>query len=56
LTRQARQLGNRGVYHIMLRGNERKNIFQDAEDKEHFIGSIEAKQQEEVFPVYAYCK
>ena len=25
VTRQSRQLGNIGVYHVMLRGNEREN-------------------------------
>jgi REP element-mobilizing transposase RayT len=36
MARQARQLSNTGVYHVMFWGNERKNVFQDDEYKQRF--------------------
>jgi REP element-mobilizing transposase RayT len=32
VARQSRKLGNTGVYHVVLMGNERENIFQDDEE------------------------
>ena len=55
MTRQAREIADSGVYHIMLRGNERKNIFQEDEDKQWFLDGIAAKQMEMRFSVYANC-
>ncbi len=55
MPRQARAIAASGVYHIMLRGNERKNIFQQDEDKQRFLGGIIEKQREKTFSVYAYC-
>jgi putative transposase len=37
VTRLARETANSGIYHIMLRGNERKNIFLQDEDKLRFL-------------------
>jgi REP element-mobilizing transposase RayT len=39
----------------MLRGNERKSVFQDSEDKQRFLEGLEAKQKDISFSVYAYC-
>ncbi len=55
MTRQARTIADSGVYHIMLRGNERKNIFQQDEDKQRFLDGVIKKQREIQFSVYAYC-
>lgn len=44
-----------GYYHIMIRGNERKNIFQDEEDKLRFIETLYEKQQGNRFSLYAFC-
>ena len=55
MTRQSRKLSSTGLYHIMLRGNERKSIFQDSEDKQRFLEGIETKQKDISFSVYAYC-
>ncbi len=55
MTRQSRQLSNTDVYHVMLRGNERKNIFQDNEYKQRFLDGIDEKGKEADFAVYAYC-
>lgn len=55
MTRRARELSRSDIYHIMLRGNERKNVFQDSDDKQRFLDGIVAKQKETDFSVYAYC-
>ena len=39
----------------MLRGNERKDIFIDEEDKEKFIKIVFKKKANEAFKLYAYC-
>lgn len=37
MPRQKRNLSKISVYHAMIRGNERKNVFHDYEDKTRFI-------------------
>ncbi len=39
----------------MLRGNERKDIFIDEEDKEKFIKTVIKKKTNKSFKLYAYC-
>jgi len=39
----------------MLRGNERKDIFIDEEDKEKFIRTVIKKKANKSFKLYAYC-
>lgn len=39
----------------MIRGNERKNIFLDEEDKMRFMEILFAKKQEKKFFLHAYC-
>ncbi len=39
----------------MLRGNERKKIFRDDEDRLRFINILQKKQSEEDLSFYAYC-
>ncbi|HWP96176.1 MAG TPA: transposase [Syntrophomonadaceae bacterium] len=39
----------------MLRGNERKNIYLDDEDKQRFLEDIEHKHKDKDFSIYAYC-
>lgn len=44
-----------GVYHIMLRGNERKNIFSDEEDKQRVTDALLKVRNDGGFKLYAYC-
>ena len=39
----------------MLRGNERKDIFIDEEDKKKFIKTVIQKKADKAFKLYAYC-
>ena len=55
MPRQERKRSKSGYYHIMLRGNERRNIFLDDEDKLRFLETIYEKQQKDRFNMHAYC-
>jgi len=47
MPRNARQLSKTGIYHIMLRGNERRDIFLEDADKLTFIDFLYAKKSDE---------
>lgn len=55
MPRQARIHSKTRIYHIMLRGNERKNIFGSADDKNRFISKLFQKKQDGEYLLYAYC-
>ncbi len=55
MPRQARAYSDTGIYHIMIRGNEKKKIFLDDEDRRYFIGVLFDKLNEEKAEIYAYC-
>jgi len=55
MARQRRTISDTGIYHIMLRGNEGKNIFADREDKQRFLDDVMIKWQETGFSLYGYC-
>lgn len=55
MPRQKREFGESKIYHIMLRGNEKKYIFHDEEDKERFIDILLKKKLVESFRIYAFC-
>lgn len=53
--RLQRKYSTTGFYHIMLRGNERKRIFLDDEDRHQFIDTLAKKEADTDLSVYAYC-
>jgi len=65
MPRRMREKSSSKIYHVMIRGNERKNIFLDEEDKARFIDTIkikmgnlqetESSKSEKKFNIYAYC-
>ena len=55
MPRQARQKSESGIYHIMLRGINRQQIFEDEEDHEHFLETLKNYKDECDYTVYAYC-
>ena len=55
MPRHERVISKSGYYHIMLRGNERRNIFLDDEDKNRFIETIKEKKKEDRFYLQAIC-
>lgn len=55
MPRKQRIKSNSGFYHIMLRGNERKNIFKSDEDKLRFMETIREKKDKDRFCLHAFC-
>lgn len=55
MPRQARKLSSTGIYHIMLRGINRQQIFEDKEDYRKFIKILEKCKKASEFKLYSYC-
>ena len=55
MPRLARQKSETGFYHILLRGVGRQNIFEDDEDKQRFLETLERYKKELHFELHAYC-
>ncbi|MHB8918486.1 MAG: REP-associated tyrosine transposase, partial [Desulfocucumaceae bacterium] len=55
MPRVSRKLSKTGIYHVMLRGNERRKIFLCDEDRKRFIDILREKGREKEFSVLAYC-
>jgi REP element-mobilizing transposase RayT len=55
MARKAREKSESGIYHIMLRGINRQNIFEDDEDKERFIERMKYYKTISEYKVYGYC-
>ena len=55
MPRQARIFSDTGVYHIMMRGNDKGRIFLDDDDRRRFIFKLFEKASEENTDIYAYC-
>ena len=55
MPRRSRKQIESNIYHIMLRGNERKNIFSDEEDKQRIIDTILKVKKDGEFSLYAFC-
>ena len=55
MPRTAREKSESGIYHIMLRGINQQNIFEDEEDNKKFIDILERYKTEISYKIYAYC-
>lgn len=55
MSRTARVKSSTDVYHIMLRGVNRQQIFFDDEDNYHFIHLLESYKEISQYQLYAYC-
>lgn len=55
MPRVARKRSQSGVYHIMFRGNELKDVFIDDEDRSKFLNTLFEKSENENFSIYAFC-
>ncbi len=55
MPRQRRKLSKTGIYHVMLRGNERKSLFPEEEDYRKFLQVLTHKKRDDSFLLYAYC-
>ena len=55
MSRIARSRSESGLYHVMLRGANKKIIFADDEDCERFIDILRRTKETSEFRLYAYC-
>ena len=55
MPRAARRLSESNIYHIMLRGIDRKQIFYDREDNERFVETLKKYKEVSGYEIYAYC-
>lgn len=57
MPRRSRQLSLSNIYHVMMRGNEKKKIFLDNEDRNQFVNTLKRMKGEgdSNFHIYAYC-
>lgn len=55
MPRLPRKYCESGVYHIMIRGNAKEDIFIDNQDKRKFLKIIFQKSKEGLFDIYAFC-
>lgn len=55
MSRKIRQLSNSGIYHILIQGYNKTEVFRDACDKEFFIAALYNFAVQKDFKIYAYC-
>ena len=55
MPRQARKKSKTGIYHIMLRGINQQQIFEDSEDFEKFLQVLNDCKAISEFKIFAYC-
>jgi len=55
VVRQARQRCESGIYHVVLRGINRGDIFFDDDDNLRFLETLEQKKRNHEFELYGYC-
>lgn len=55
MPRQARRKSESGIYHVMLRGINRQQIFEDEEDFQKFISVLKDCKAISEFKLFAYC-
>ena len=55
MPRRAREKSSSGIYHVMMRGVGRQNLFYDAEDKEKFIETLIRFKRLCGYMILGYC-
>ncbi len=55
MPRKARELSSANVYHVMVRGNRKQDIFLEDEDRFKFIKILKKVKQKGEYELYAYC-
>ncbi|KAB3534383.1 transposase [Alkaliphilus pronyensis] len=55
MPRQAREKSETGIYHVMLRGANRQEIFHDDEDCQKFVETLIKFKQKSDIQLYAWC-
>lgn len=55
MSRTSRLKGENAFYHVMQRGNAKKEIFRDSRDKERYLQALKMQQHKYGFELYSYC-
>ena len=55
MARQAREKSTTGIYHVMLKGLDGRNIFLDDADRALFLEKLDKAREAGGFELYAYC-
>ena len=55
MPRKAREVSETGIYHVLMRGIDKRDIFQDETDKQKFVELMIKKRNISNFNLYAYC-
>ncbi len=55
MPRQARKQAESGIYHVMLRGINQQQIFEDEEDNQKFLQVLKECKEVSEFQLLAYC-
>ena len=51
MSRQAREISESGIYHIILRGANRQEIFHEDEDKIRFLETLDRYKKENLMSI-----
>jgi len=55
MPRKARKLSSTNIYHVMIRGNRKQDIFLEDYDRFKFVKILKKVKQKEEYELYAYC-
>ena len=55
MPRAARKRSGSGFYHVLIRGIGKQNIFEDDEDRQRLIDTLQRYKKELKFEIHAYC-
>jgi len=55
MSRKPRKYGDTGIYHVILRGNNKQNLFYDDKDRSFFIKKLMNYVEKSGIDLYAYC-
>ncbi len=55
MPRTARQVSETGIYHVIVRGINRENLFLDSQDIQSYLQLIARYKKECGVTIYAYC-
>lgn len=55
MPRTARIKNQTGIYHMILRGINKQTIFEDSQDAEKFLQTLEEYKVKSEYKIYAYC-
>ena len=55
MARKSREKSSTEIYHIMLRGIDKRDIFLDEEDREKFLSFLSKAKQKSGNAIYSFC-